>query len=131
MLLLAIAPYPPICYESAAFSSSPVLWIAMNRRTWLRSLTLSLVSLPLAVKRLLADPQVANLEETLTFGLKCRRPEEFDFVEVVVEKVEAGLLPLEIVLSMFKWARERRPNQPFPYFQAGLIDRAAKIGVDL
>jgi hypothetical protein len=104
---------------------------AMNRRAWLRSLAGSLVVMPLAGRELLADPQIANLSETLTFGLKCRRPEEFEFVELVVHKVEEGVLPLAMVLSMFKWSRERRPDQPFPYFQAGLQERASKIGVDL
>jgi hypothetical protein len=103
----------------------------MNRRDWLCSVAGSLATLPIVGGKLLADPQVANLEETLTFGLKCRRPVEFEFVEVVVTKVNDGTLPLALVLSMFKWARERRPDQPFPYFQAGLQERAAKIGVDL
>jgi hypothetical protein len=78
-----------------------------------------------------ADQQVANLNETLRFVLKCRRQEEFAFVDLVTTKVEQGKLPLNLVLSMMKWARARRDDIPFPYFQEGLRRRAAEIGVEL
>jgi hypothetical protein len=32
---------------------------------------------------------------------------------------------------MMKWATERRPEFPFPYFKEGIKRRAAKIGVQL
>ena len=73
--------------------------------------------------------------------LKCRRPEEFAFVDLVTAKVDSGELPLPLVLSMMKWARlrsrkeldagRRKNDIPFPYFQEGLRLRAAEIGVDL
>jgi hypothetical protein len=103
----------------------------MNRRHWIRSLGLALAALPLLSRRLAADGEVPNLSDTLKFGLRCRRPEEFEFVALVVDKVEAKVLPLDMVLSMFKWSRERRPHFPFPYFQVGLQKRAAEIGVEL
>jgi hypothetical protein len=78
-----------------------------------------------------ADQQVANLKETLQSVLKCRRPEEFAFVEMVATKVNQGHLPLALVLSMMRWARERREDIPFPYFQEGLKRRAAELGVQL
>jgi hypothetical protein len=105
----------------------------MNRRTWLSKLLFSFASLPLA--RLVAaqepPPRVADLNETLRFGLKCRRPVEFEFVDLVVQKVDDKELPRAVVLSMFDYARKRRPNQPFPYFQAGLKKRAEAMGVEL
>ena len=78
-----------------------------------------------------ADPEKPDLGETLRFGLRCRKPEEVAFVDLVVQKVDQKKLPLELVLSMFKWSRERRPDIPFYYFQAGLRKRAADIGVEL
>ena len=103
----------------------------MNRRRWLRSFALTLISLPLSIQSASADPMQADLEETLKFGLKCRRPVEFAFVELVVQKVNQGLLPRDLVLSQFNWAREQSERVPFPYFQFGIRKRAAAIGVDL
>jgi hypothetical protein len=74
---------------------------------------------------------VATLNETLRSVLKCRRPEEFAFVDLVTQKVEQGVLPLALVLSMMRWARERRTDIPFPYFKEGLTRRAAAMGVNL
>jgi hypothetical protein len=93
------------------------------------------------VRRSRADQQQADLNETLRSVLKCRRPEEFAYVEFIAAKVESGDLPLPLVLSMMKWAaqrsrkevlaRRRKSDIPFPYFQEGLRLRAAEIGVDL
>jgi hypothetical protein len=102
----------------------------MNRRTWFRMIAASGV-LPLLVRTASADPMQASLEETLKFGLKCRRPVEFAFVELVVLKVNQGQLPKDLVLSQFNWAREQSERVPFPYFQFGMKKRAAAIGVDL
>lgn len=103
----------------------------MNRRDWLRSLTLLPTLVTCLFRQASGEGDVPNLYDTLRFGLKCRRPEEFEFVALVVAKVEAKVLPLDMVLSMFKWSRERRPHFPFPYFQVGLQKRAAEIGVEL
>ena len=105
----------------------------MKRRQWLRAAMLfsgHAASIVLA-RRLQADPQVANLNETLRSVLRCRREEEFDFVDLVTQKVDQGVLPLDMVLSTMKWAYERRRELPFPYFKEGITKRAAAIGVDL
>lgn len=102
----------------------------MNRRTWFRTILASSF-IPLALRAASADPMQATLEETLKFGLKCRRPVEFAFVELVVLKVNQGQLPKDLVLSQFNWAREQSERVPFPYFQFGMKKRAAAIGVDL
>jgi hypothetical protein len=103
----------------------------MNRRSWFRSLLMGLSAWPLARALLAEQSGVADLSETLRFGLKCRRPVEFQFVALVVEKVEQKVLPLDMVLSMFDYARKKRPDQPFTHFQVGLKKRAAAIGVQL
>jgi hypothetical protein len=92
--------------------------------------------IPLAAcRRAAAGPEQANLNETLRYVLRCRRPEEFAFVDLVTDKVQQKQLPIEMVLSMMKWsverARERGTKIPFPYFQEGLRRRAKEIGVDL
>jgi hypothetical protein len=103
----------------------------MNRRSWFRTFTMALCSLPLA-RLLFADgTRVADLSDTLRAGLKCRRLVEFEFVALVVQKVESKELSRDVVLSMFDYARKRRPHQPFPYFEAGMKKRAAAIGVEL
>jgi len=79
----------------------------------------------------IADEKNANLNETLRSVLKCRRQDEFAFVESVATKVDQGDLPKEMVLSMMQWSKERRPEFPFPYFKEGIKRRAAKIGVQL
>ncbi len=115
----------------------------MTRRFWLKCLAWSVSWLPLAAFRQFAraDEQQANLNELLRSVLKCRRPEEFAYVNLVTAKVNSGELPVALVLSMMQWARKRSRQEvenhrrktdiPFPYFQEGLRLRAAEIGVSL
>jgi hypothetical protein len=108
----------------------------MTRR-WFVSLLapLTLVATALLGRRAIAGPEQATLNETLRFALRCRRPQEFAFVDLVTNKVKMGELPTAMVLSMMKWAiersRERGDRIPFPYFQEGLRLRAKEIGVNL
>jgi hypothetical protein len=103
----------------------------MNRRSWFRTFTMALCSLPLARLLFAEGVKTAQLGDTLRAGLRCRRPVEFEFVALVVQKVEDKELSRDLVLSMFDYARKRRPQQPFPYFEAGMKKRAAALGVDL
>ena len=72
-----------------------------------------------------------TLRETLANGLKARRPREFQFINRVVAMVQNKQLPLDLVQSTFQWARKktRFKRYPFQFFERGLIQRAAKIGV--
>jgi hypothetical protein len=103
----------------------------MNRRTWFRSLAIAVSSWTSASWLLAEGSGVASLRDTLRSGLRCRRPEEFAFVDLVVDKVDQNKIPKEMVLSMFNYARDRRPKLPFPYFEVGMKKRAAAIGVAL
>jgi hypothetical protein len=104
---------------------------SMNRRRWFARLGVAcLGGVCLAAGRAAADEPI-SLQSTLEKGLYCRRPVEFEFVGLVAHKVEVGKLPRRVVLSMFKWARERRPDLPFPYFQAGIRERAKALNVEL
>jgi hypothetical protein len=115
----------------------------MTRRFWLRWVAWSLGWLTAAGlgRRATSDQQQATLNELLRSVLKCRRPQEFAYIDLVTQKVDSGQLPVALVLSMMKWARKRAAEEmeagrrktdiPFPYFQQGLKLRAAEIGVDL
>lgn len=73
-----------------------------------------------------------SLKDTLEKGLRARRPEEFQYLARVVEKVERRELPLDLVMSTFQWARQKtkHANFPFPYFVRALRERAAKLGLE-
>jgi hypothetical protein len=117
----------------------------MTRRFWLRCAVWLIGWLWLTkqttVNRAAADEQQATLNELLRSVLKCRRPQEFDYVNLVTAKVDAGELPVALVLSMMQWARKRARQEvearrrnsdiPFPYFQQGMFLRAKEIGVNL
>jgi hypothetical protein len=115
----------------------------MTRRFWLSCVAWSLGWLGTlsASRRVSADQDQPTLNEMLRSQLKCRRPEEFAYVDLVTAKVDSGELPLSMVLSMLKWSRKRaiaemesrkrKTDIPFPYFQQGLMLRAQEIGVDL
>lgn len=75
-------------------------------------------------------PGGPDLKTALEKGLKARRPEEFAFIKDVVDKVDAGTLPLPLVKSTFLWARSQRPY-PTVYFERGLKTRAKKLGIAL
>jgi hypothetical protein len=71
-----------------------------------------------------------SLKETLEKTLRARRPEEFAFIDLVIEKVDDGTLPRSLVESTFQWAR-KKPRHAFQYFEFALRTRAKGIGVEL
>lgn len=76
----------------------------------------------------LAPGRTITLRDMLTTGLKCRRPEEFAYIDGVVALVDTGVLSESLVRSTFVYARKRRPY-PLVYFQQALRRRAKKLGV--
>ena len=110
----------------------------MNRRTWLLSSTGSLAAVlgnlcfGTLVRSQEEEPRgVASLKDQLRFGLKARRPVEFDFIDLVVSKVEQKLLPRDMALSAMTYAQSKNKDRPYPYFEFSLKKRAAAIGVEL
>ncbi len=101
----------------------------MHRRNWLASFV-ALLTLAFGAQLTRAEKQI-TLTDRLKAGLKCRRPEEFAFVESVVVLVDQKKLKTDLVLSTYRWAVEQRPDFPFFYFQYGLRRRAAAVGVTL
>lgn len=105
----------------------------MDRRTWISTLAIAVCWLSVGG---LARPQeeprgVATLTDQLRFGLKARRPVEFEFIDLVVGKVEQKLLPRDMVLSAMTYAQTKNKDRPYPYFEFSLKKRAAAIGVEL
>jgi hypothetical protein len=76
-------------------------------------------------------PGVAALRDLLANGLKCRKDEEFQFVDLVVARVEEGKLSRDMVKSIFIWARRKNSQFPFPYFQRAMRIIADRLEVDL
>lgn len=75
--------------------------------------------------------RVASLSDQLKAGLKARRQVEFQFINDVVKLVQQRKLPVNLVVQTFEYARRKRTNYPFQYFQRALSLRAARIGVTL
>ena len=113
----------------------------MERRSWLKWLAIVIAFFTgVAVAESAEEPvrqdspmpgvTVLDLEQTLKSGLKARRPVEFDFIRLVVLKVKDNEIPIELVQSTFLWAR-RQAAVPYPYFERGLRERAARLGIAL
>ena len=67
---------------------------------------------------------------TMKAALRTAAPEEDGFIDRVLEKVNRGILPLDMVQSTFLWAR-KKPRHKFEYFKFGLISRAKDAGIKL
>jgi len=77
--------------------------------------------------------EVGDLKLQLEKGLRARRPEEFQFVTLVVTMVGNDTLPLDLVKSVFLWARKKAltTRYPFPYFERALRELASKRGIKI
>lgn len=101
----------------------------MNRRTALLLGVTTICGVALADGLAQAQP-AASLKETLLYGLRPRTPNEQDFINTVVAKVDSRELKLEEVMALFQWSRSKKPY-PFPYFERAVRARAEKAGVTL
>jgi hypothetical protein len=105
----------------------------MNRRRFVGTMA-SAAAWGLAPVAVIAGELVdgkATLRDRLRAGLLCRRDEEFDFVDHVVDLVNQKKLSQALVLSTYQWAVKQRPEFPFYYFQYGIRLRAKAIGVQV
>ena len=68
--------------------------------------------------------------DTMKVALHTSTPYEKGFIEYVLDLVDKGTLPEDLVQSTFLWAR-RKPRNKFQYFKHGLILRAEKQGIHL
>lgn len=88
--------------------------------------------------RLKAGGRQVSLHDMLRVGLKAKTEADFAYIEEVVQLVDEGKLPRDMVDSSFLYARYRyrtHPTshrlRPMVYFQPSLTARAKKIGVIL
>jgi hypothetical protein len=84
------------------------------------------------------DGRQITLRDQLRTGLKAVAPADFVFIDLVVLRVNQGVLPRNLVDSTFLWARRRVQSthpryrqRPMVYFQPALAIRARKLGVSL
>ena len=68
--------------------------------------------------------------KTMQVALHTATPEENGFIEYVLDRVDKGTLPLDMVESTFLWAK-KKPQRKFQYFKHGLILRAEQKGIHL
>jgi hypothetical protein len=69
-----------------------------------------------------------RLREQL-LSLRPRSPQEFEFLDRVVELVDQDKLPLRIVESAFNYARKKHRRYRFPYFQRAVVILAARVAI--
>ncbi len=74
---------------------------------------------------------LVKLEDQLRFGLRCARPEQLQYVHRVSQAVEQGRLPRAMVNLVYRWAIDRHPSVPFPYFQFALEELARRRGISI
>ena len=67
---------------------------------------------------------------TMRMALRTTPIETQGFIDRVLDLVDQGVLPIDMVHSTFDWAR-KKPDHKFQYFRFGMIVRAASIGVKL
>jgi len=72
-----------------------------------------------------------TLRQQLQKGLKCRRPSDFAFVNHVVDLVDEGKLPIDLVNICFDWSRQRSNHIPIVYFERSLTQLARQKGFSL
>ena len=71
-----------------------------------------------------------TLRELLEKDLRARREVEFTFIRRVVARVEEKKIPLDTVITMYKWSK-KKPRRPYQYFEQGMKVHAKRLGVDL
>lgn len=69
-----------------------------------------------------------TLKDLLAKELKARRPQEFAFIDQVVQMVEQKQLPIKLVRASLLWSRNKRPY-PMIYFEQSLRRQAARAGI--
>lgn len=101
--------------------------LAGNRRDWCRWMMVMAFT---SVGTLQAG-DVASLSDQLKSVLRARRPVEFEFIARVVELVDQGQLPYDMVIAVMKYATGKRAKIPYPYFEQGIRIKAAELGVEI
>lgn len=72
---------------------------------------------------------VTPLIDQLRVGLRINKSSQLAFLQLVVQKVEAGEIPQAMVNVVYKWAISRNEKYPFPYFQYAMQELAKRRGI--
>ena len=72
--------------------------------------------------------QQISLKQQLQFGLRARTPQEFAYIDTIVDLVERKILPRDLVNMAFLWAR-KKGRYPYPYFSRALVILAERDGI--
>jgi hypothetical protein len=75
------------------------------------------------------DFQTVSLKDQLKFGLRVTTPQQEAYIDQVVLLVDQGQLPRSLVNIVYRWAIERNPRVPLPYFQIALRTLAERRGI--
>jgi hypothetical protein len=78
-----------------------------------------------------ASRRIPTLRDQLINGLKATRREEQQWLEEIALLVGNRTLGRDLVSAVFKWARRRNPEHPFPYFERGLRALAQRRRIQL
>ena len=115
----------------------------LGRRLWFKSLiagTIGLLSFGRATAQegnsfnaadRLSEIHLAPLRDQLTKGLRVVTAEQAQFVNVVIAFERQGRLPRAMINLVYRWARERNPRVPFPYFEFALRALAKRRNIVL
>jgi len=74
---------------------------------------------------------VVPLIDQLVNGLRVSRMEDIEFLQVLVHHVDQGKLPQGMVNLVYRWALQRNPRIPFPYFQLAMRELSRRRGITL
>jgi hypothetical protein len=118
------------------FKSTKTRWIAR----WIAGtgLAWSILGVPVAVPQdnygyneaeQMLSLNTVELKDQLNYGLRVAFTDQQMFVDQVVAKVEAGELSRAMVNVVYVWAKKRKPNIPFPYFEYVMRLLAEKRGI--
>jgi len=103
----------------------------MRRRMFLLLATTAPTTLWAAEPAATARNAIASLEERLKAGLKVRDPADVAFCDRVIEAVQAGEIPAQVVDATYLWAVRRGKKYPFPAFQFSIRAKAERLGIRL
>lgn len=71
------------------------------------------------------------LIDQLANGLRATRASDMVFLQTVVQYVDEGQLPQGMVNLVYRWAIQRNPRVPLPYFQLAMRELSRRRGVSL
>jgi hypothetical protein len=79
----------------------------------------------------LSKVNLVDLESQLVSGLRLTSAGQKQYIATVLSQVQAQRIPRSMVNVVYRWALERNPRYPFPYFRIAMNTLASRRGVSL